>query len=303
MRYTPFHALFTFSTGSLISTVNGMSVKDQIVSFLVRYGFQIIGSIVILVAGHFAAVFVAKLVKKLIARFHLEPPVENLLVLLSRVLVIVIAAVLAVSKLGVNISPLVTGIGVIGVGIGLATQGVLSNVVAGLVIMFCKPFRVTEYIELLGVDGVVEKIDLFSTSLRHFDKSIVVIPNKKISGEILHNYGTIRQLDLSVTVAYDSELKTTETAIRGTLVSNPKVRQDIPAAVAVGSLANGCISWNVRPWVNVQDYPVAPGEIYSALIKNLAAAGVELAYPQREIRILNESHVGARHDSRAAAGI
>lgn len=280
-----------------------MNVKDQIISFLVGYGFQILGSIIILLAGHFCARFVAQLVKKLVARFHLEPPVENLLVLLARVLVMVIAVVLAVSNLGVNISPLVTGIGVVGVGIGLATQGVLSNVVAGLVIMFSKPFRVTEYIELLGVDGVVEKIDLFSTHLRHFDKSIVVIPNKKISGEILHNYGTIRQLDLSVTVAYDSDLKTTETAIRGTLVSNPRVRQDIPAAVAVGSLANGCITWNVRPWVNVQDFPPAPGEIYSALMKNLAAAGIELAYPQREIRILNDVHAGPQPASRAAAGI
>jgi small conductance mechanosensitive channel len=278
-----------------------MSVKDQIVSFLVRYGFQILGSIIILVVGHFCAVFVAKLVKKLVARFHLEPPVENLLVLLSRVVVIVVAAVLAVSNLGVNISPLVTGIGVVGVGIGLATQGVLSNVVAGVVIMFSKPFRVTEYIELLGVEGVVEKIDLFSTHLRHFDKSIVVIPNKKISGEILHNYGTIRQLDLSISVAYDSDLKATETAIRGTLVSNSRVRQDIPAAVAVGSLANSCISWNVRPWVNVLDFPAAPGEIYSALMKNLAAAGIELAYPQREIRILNDAGV-PHNNSRVAAG-
>jgi len=280
-----------------------MRVKDEIVSFLVRYGFQILGCIIILVAGHFCALFAAKLVKKLAARFHLEPPVENLLVLLSRVLVIVVAAVLAVSNLGVNISPLVTGIGVVGVGIGLATQGVLSNVVAGLVIMFTKPFRVTEYIEVLGVDGLVEKIDLFSTHLRHFDKSIVVVPNKKISGEILHNYGTIRQLDLNISVAYDSDLKTTENAIRGTLMSNPRVKQDIPAAVAVGSLANGCISWNVRPWVNVQDFPVAPGEIYSALIRKLAAAGIELAYPQREIRILNDSNMETPRPPRVAAGI
>jgi small conductance mechanosensitive channel len=283
--------------------VNGMNVKDQIISFLVRYGFQIFGSIIILVAGLFCAKLLARLVKRLVTRFHLEPPVENLLVLLARVLVIVIAGVLAVSNLGVNISPLVTGIGVVGVGIGLATQGVLSNVVAGVVIMFSKPFRVTEYIELLGVDGVVEKIDLFSTHLRHFDKSIVVIPNKKISGEILHNYGTVRQVDLAIGVAYDSDLKATETAIRGTLLSNTRVKQDIPAVVAVGGLANGCVTWNVRPWVNVQDFPPASGELYSALLKNLAAAGIELAYPQREIRILNDATSEPRNVARVAAGI
>lgn len=279
-----------------------MRVKDEIVAFLVRYGFQILGSIIILAAGYFAAGFLAKLVKKLIARFHLEPPVENLIILLSRVVVIAVAAVLAVANLGVNISPLVAGIGVVGVGIGLATQGVLSNVVAGLVIMFAKPFRVTEYIELLGVDGVVEKIDLFSTHLRHFDKSVVVIPNRKIVGEILHNYGTIRQLDLSIGVAYDSDLQKTEAAIRQALNSNPRVRQDIPAAVGVSSLADSSISWSVRPWVNVHDFVAAPGELYSTIMKKLAAAGIEMPYPQREIRILNDAST-VQHNSRVTAGL
>jgi small conductance mechanosensitive channel len=280
-----------------------MRVKDQILAFLVSYGFQILGGVVILVAGHFCAVFIAKPVKKLTARFHLEPPVENLLVFLSRLLVMVIAALLAVSNLGVNISPLVAGIGVVGVGIGLATQGVLSNVVAGLVIMFSKPFRVTEYIELLGVEGVVEKIDLFSTHLRHFDKSVVIIPNKKIVGEILHNYGTLRQLDLNIGVAYDSDLQRTEAVIRQSLAANPRVRQDIPAAVGVNNLADSCVSLSVRPWVNVPDFVAAPGELYSAIMKNLAAAGIEMPYPQREIRILNDASGVPHNNSRVTAGI
>jgi small conductance mechanosensitive channel len=265
-----------------------VSVKDQIVSFLVVYGFKILGAIAIFIAGYFAAGFLGKLLKKLLTRFHLEPPVESLLVFLVRLLVLVMAGVVAASSAGVNISPLVAGIGVVGVGIGLATQGVLSNLVAGLVIMFVKPFRVTEYIELLGVEGVVETITLFSTKLRHFDKSIVVIPNKKIVGEILHNYGTIRQLELSIGIGYNSDLDQAEAAIRRALSQNPRVLQDPAPALGVSSLADSSISWNVKPWVKVQDFTAAPGELYSAMVKNLAAVGIEMPFPQREIRILNE---------------
>ena len=186
-------------------------------------------------------------------------------------------------------------------GVGLATQGVLSNAVAGLVIMFVKPFRVTEYIELLGVDGIVENITLFSTRLRHFDKSIIVIPNKKIAGEILHNYGTIRQLELSIGVAYNSDLEQTEAAIRRALAQNPRVLQEPAPALGVSSLADSSICWNVKPWVKVQDYTAAPGELYTAIMKNLAAANIEMPFPQREIRILSDAHTAS--SARVAAGI
>ena len=107
-----------------------------------------------------------------------------------RVVVLVFALVVALDKFGFQIAPLVAGIGVAGLGIGIALQGVLSNVVAGLTIIFTKPFRVGEYIELVGMQGEVHMIELFSTTLVHPDRSRVIIPNRKIVGEILHNYGT-----------------------------------------------------------------------------------------------------------------
>ena len=128
--------------------------------------------------------------------------------------------------MGVDIAPLVAGVGVIGVGIGLATQGVLANLVAGLLIIFSKPFRVGEFIDLLGESGVVQAIDLFSTKLAHADKSIVVIPNRKIVGEILHNYGVIRQLDLCIGVSYDSDLKQVERIVKDILARNAKVLKE-----------------------------------------------------------------------------
>src|SRR5262249_27463514 len=114
--------------------------------------------------------------------------------------------ILALQNLGVELLPLIAGLGVAGAGIALATQGVLSNIVAGLSIIFTKPFHVGEYISIVGEEGTVESITLFNTTLGHLDRSRIVIPNRKITGEILHNFGHIRQLDLSVGVAYDTDL-------------------------------------------------------------------------------------------------
>src|SRR5207247_7153813 len=101
---------------------------------------------------------------------------------------------------------MVAGIGVAGVGVGLALQGVLGNLVAGLTIILTKPFRVGEFIEIHGAQGQVTLIELFSTVLTHPDLSRVIVPNRKIVGEILHNYGEIRQLHLKLPVAYNANL-------------------------------------------------------------------------------------------------
>jgi len=115
---------------------------------------------------------------------------RKLIVRVVRMVVLLFAVVVALDKFGFQIAPLVAGIGVAGLGIGFALQGVLGNMVAGLTIIFTKPFRVGEYIEIVGVHGDVAAIELFSTTLVHTDRSRIIVPNRKIVGEILHNFGT-----------------------------------------------------------------------------------------------------------------
>jgi small conductance mechanosensitive channel len=195
--------------------------------------------------------------------------------------------VLALDKFGVQIAPLIAGIGVAGVGIGLAAQGVLGNVIAGLTIIFTKPFRVGEYIELLGVYGQVQSIELFSTTLTHPDRSRVVIPNRKIVGEILHNYGMIRQLDLNVGVAYSADLNRALAVVHEILNANPRVLKEPKAVVGIEGLADSAITLGVSPWVSVPDYGAVQLEIYQAIVEQFRARGIEIPFPQREVRMLN----------------
>ena len=143
---------------------------------------------------------------------------------------------MAIQNLGVELLPLIAGLGVAGAGVALAMQGLLSNLFAGLSIIFTRPFRVGEYIGIVGEEGKVETITLFQTTLSHPDRSLIVIPNRKIVGEILHNYGKIRQLDVTVGVAYDTELNQALKVIQEVLRENARVIQDMKPIIGVRCL-------------------------------------------------------------------
>src|SRR6266853_5325424 len=203
--------------------------KDRVANYVETHGPALLSAILILAAGFFVARWVGELAKRWLSRkeLQLEPPVQMLFVRLLRLLVLVFALVTAAGTAGMNVTALVASVGVAGVGVGLATQGVLSNIGVGLTIIVTKPFRVGEYIEMLGTHGQVTAIELSSTTLLHSDRSRVVIPNRKIVGEVLHNYGTIRQLDLSVGVAYDTNLPDTIAILRDILKQNPRVLKEL----------------------------------------------------------------------------
>ncbi len=264
-----------------------MEWKDKIATFVVEQGPALLGALLILVAGLIASKWITRLLSSWLSKRQLEPPVRMLLTRLVALVVILFSLLIAVGTIGVDIMPLVTGIGVIGVGVSLAMQGVLGNLVAGLLIIFTKPFRVGEYISIVGVQGQVDTIELFNTVLLHPDRSRVVIPNRKIAGEILHNYGTIRQLDLSVGVSYDTNIPATLALVRDILSKNSRVLKELAPGIGVSALADSSINIAVKPWVAVTDYGPAGAEINLAIVEQFREQGISIPCPQREIRILN----------------
>ena len=269
-------------------TINAIDqIKSRILTFLTDYGLQIIGALIILAIGVAIAWWIGRALRQWLEKKNVEPPIIMLAVRVVRLLIFLVALLQALEKLSVPIGPALAGIGVAGVGIGLALQGVLGNLVAGLTIIFIKPFRVGEWIEIGGVSGQVKTIELFSTTLLHTDYSRVVIPNRKIVGEILHNYGKVRQLNLSVGVAYGTNLNDAIAIVRRVLNANARVLKDPAPIVGVTLLADSSINIAVKPWVKVEDYILAQAEINQAIAEQLRAANISIPFPQREVRFLN----------------
>lgn len=261
-------------------------VRATVIDLALRFGPRVLVAVAFIVAGYIAGGWAARAAGRALARLHLEAPVRLLLERIVRLLVLCLFLVMALQNLGVELLPLIAGLGVAGAGIALAMQGVLGNVVAGLSIIFTKPFRVGDYISIVSEEGEVLEIQLFTTTLGHADLSRVVIPNRKIVGEILHNFGTIRQVQTEVGISYDADVPAAIAAIREVLVDNPRVRQDPRPVVGVTRLADSCVVIGVKPWVDAPDFAAVSGEINQAILEAFRERSIVIPFPQREVRVV-----------------
>lgn len=266
---------------------NIQNLIDKLVEMAVEFGPKAITAILILVIGYFVGGWIGKVMHRWLGKLELEPPLRMLIIRIIRLLVLGVFLLMALQNLGIQLLPLIAGLGVAGVGVGLAMQGVLGNLVAGLTIIFTRPFRVGEYVSVVGEEGRVETIELFVTTLSHPDLSRIVIPNRKIVGEILHNYGRIRQLDVVVGVAYATDLNAALAAIQSVLAANSRCLKDPAPVIRVIATADSSINIAVKPWVNVPDYGPAIGEVNQAIVEEFRRRSISIPFPQREIRMLN----------------
>ena len=261
--------------------------KTLMLDLAIRYGFQVLGAFVILGAGFVLARWLGQLTERRMARAGVDVPIRRLGVRALKLVVLLFALVVALDKFGLQIAPLVAGIGVAGLGIGLALQGVLTNVVAGLTIILTKPFRIGEYIEVTGVHGNVSSIELFSTTLVHPDRSQVIIPNRKIAGEILHNFGAMRQVTVTVSIPHSGDLPTALGTARAVLAANPGVLSDPAPLVGVGEVTDVAIKVRLQPWVAAADAGIVEPRLYEELIEAFRKRGIATPLPRHEVRMID----------------
>jgi small conductance mechanosensitive channel len=244
-------------------------MQEQLIAMALAYAPKALVAIAMLAVGWFTAGWISAVSGHRLERYDIEPPVRALLLTVLRVLVLGLFVIMALQNIGVELLPLIAGLGVAGAAVALATQGVLGNMVAGLTIIFSKPFRVGEHIAIAGVSGEVLDIRLSSTILGQADLSRVVLPNRKIVGETLHNYGKIRQLVIEVPVAYDADIEQAIDTAQAVLRANPRVLRDPAPGVAVARLRDVGVTLGVVSWVKVSDLGPAGGELNQALLTAL----------------------------------
>lgn len=263
-------------------------IQTTAIELAMKFGPKLLTAVVILVIGVYVARWVARTAAGLFEKMGVEPPARQLLTSIARIAVILLFAIMALQNLGVELLPVIAGLGVAGAGLALAMQGVLSNIVAGLTIILTRPFRVGEYISIVKEEGRVETITLFNTTLSHTDTSLVVIPNRRVVGEILHNYGQIRQLHLAVHIAYDADISRVLALVDGVVKCNSRVLQQPVPIIQVGRLGESAIDISVGPWTKVADYSDATGEINKAIAEALSANGIAVQAPRRDVRLVHK---------------
>ncbi|HEY4038443.1 MAG TPA: mechanosensitive ion channel domain-containing protein [Burkholderiaceae bacterium] len=261
-------------------------IQSTAIDMALQFGPKVMAAVLILAAGVIAGRWVGGATERGLARISLEPPVRQLLTRIVRVIILGLFAIMALQNLGVELLPLIAGLGVAGAGVALAAQGVLGNVIAGLTIIFTRPYRVGEFISIVGVEGNVDAITLFNTVLIHADRSRVVVPNRKIVGEILHNYGRIRQTEVKVGVAYSADLKLALATVTELIRANPRVLSEPVPVVQIAALGDSAVLIAARPWVAVADFGAVESELNLSLVQAMRQHGIEMPFPQYEVRLL-----------------
>jgi small conductance mechanosensitive channel len=264
-------------------------IFDVVVDFLVKYSFQVIGAFVILIIGLIVAKWISSFLLKIFDKKKVDITLSKFLVNTVKLIIIVFATIVAIGKFGITISPLIAALAAMAFGATFAIQGPVANYGAGLVIILSRPFVVGNTITVAGVNGVVEEVKLGATVLTDEDGVKITIPNKHIVGEILQNSEEWKIVEEVVGISYGSNPEDAIEIVKKSLDQFEEISKEPPAQVGIQTFGDSSINIGYRYWVPTIKYFQTLYKVNLAVYKRLLEGGVEIPFPQRDVRIVSRS--------------
>ncbi len=259
-----------------------------VANFLVNYSFQVLGALIILAAGVFAANAVARFILKLCQKKGQDITLAKFMAGVARTLVLMFAVIIALGNFGITIAPFVAALGALAFGASMAIQGPLSNYGAGLSIILSRPFVVGNTITVAGVSGLVEEVKLSCTLLRDEDGVQITIPNKDIVGQILHNSFGYKIVEAVVGISYGDDPEKAIRTIQQVLAAFENVAKEPLAQVGIQQFADSSVNIGFRYWVPTVKYFQTLSAVNLAVFKAFQSAGISIPFPQREVRVIGQ---------------
>jgi len=207
-----------------------------------------------------------------------------------RYVILAFVFIAVLNRFGVQTTSIVALIGAAGLAVGLALQGAMSNLAAGVMLLIFRPYKVDEFINAAGQFGKVTEIDLFTTILQTFDNQKIIIPNSEIWGQQItnHSFHEIRGVDFTFGVAYDESIDEARKAIDGVLAAHPHILKDPAPFVEVSELNNSSVDFAVRPFCKGEHYFDVRFSVPELVKKALDEANIEIPFPHRKVILVKE---------------
>lgn len=259
---------------------------DIAMEYGVKYSLQAVGGVIVLVLGWVVSKYVGGIVHRLLEEKKIDVTVSKFVVSTAKLLIMAFALIVALGKFGIEIAPLIAGISVAGFGLSFALQGPLSNYASGATLIFTKPFKVKDIIEVAGVMGEVMDMKLASTEIKTVDGHTIVVPNKHIIGEIIHNYSDVKLLEINVGVGYGSDIDKAIALVREV------IRKDARAArepnVGISQFADSSVNIYARLWCRQDDYWDMMFTVNKNIFDAFKRAAIEIPFPRRDVHLFQE---------------
>lgn len=258
-------------------------VYELVVNFLVTYSFQLAGAVIILIAGIIVGGWVGRMLARLLEKRNVDVTLRQFIAATARLVVIVLFVIIALSKLGISITPFIAAIGGLAVGASFAIQGPVSNYGAGLVIILTRMYKVGDTISVQGCSGVVSNIELATTQLIAEDGEDIIIPNKHIVGEIHRNSYANRMVEGQVAIDGNADPEAAINAIREVMTVTASVPVSPAATIGIEAFANGGIVIGYRYWAPTARYFETLYAVNNSIYRIFNDRGIKLAIQHHSV--------------------
>ena len=271
---------------NVVDSINGAGtwlVRNQ--ELLLSYAVNIVAAIAIVIIGMIVARIVSNTVNRLMLARKIDATVADFLSALVRYGIIAFTLIAALGRVGVQTASVIAVLGAAGLAVGLALQGSLSNLAAGVLLVMFRPFRAGEYVDLGGVAGPVLNVQIFSTTMRTVDGKIVVIPNGKIIAGNIINFSRepVRRNEFIIGVAYDSDIDQVKKILTDIIQSEDRILKDREMTVRLNELGASSINFVVRVWSNSSDLQSVYWDVLERIKREFDANGISFPYPQMDV--------------------
>ncbi|QLR76098.1 small-conductance mechanosensitive channel MscS [Citrobacter freundii] len=271
---------------NVVDSINGAGtwlVRNQ--ELLLSYAVNIVAAIAIVIIGMIVARIVSNTINRLMLARKIDATVADFLSALVRYGIIAFTLIAALGRVGVQTASVIAVLGAAGLAVGLALQGSLSNLAAGVLLVMFRPFRAGEYVDLGGVAGTVLNVQIFSTTMRTVDGKIVVIPNGKIIAGNIINFSRepVRRNEFIIGVAYDSDIDQVKKILTDIIQSDERIIKDREMTVRLNELGASSINFVVRVWSNSSDLQSVYWDVLERIKREFDANGISFPYPQMDV--------------------
>lgn len=264
-----------------------LDIPTLITNYAMPWGIKIIMALVIFIIGRMIVGIVVKMVRRLLTARGMDAILISFLSSILRWVLLLFVIIAALSQLGIDTTSLVALLGAAGLAIGLSLQSSLSNFASGVMLIIFRPFTKGNFVEVAGTSGVIEKINIFTTTLTTPDNKEVIVPNGAIIDNNITNYSAraTRRVDMVFGISYDDDIRKAKQILQDILAADSRILADPAPVVALGALADSSVNFVVRPWVNTADYWAVFWDTTEAVKLKFDEAGITIPYPQMDVHV------------------
>ena len=244
-------------------------------------------AITIFVAGRWIANLLTKVIHSVLMRAKVDNILVDFLSGLAKAAMVLFVIVAALTQLGVDTTSLIALIGAAGIAVGLALKDSLQNFASGVMLILFRPFKAGDFIDAGGVMGIVERITVFSTTLRTGDNKEVIVPNGSIYGGTITNYSAreTRRVDMTFGIGYDADLLKAKSVLRALVDNDERILTEPEVLIAIAELADSSVNIIVRPWVKSGDYWPVFWDMQEKVKLTFDQEGISIPFPQMDVHL------------------